>query len=251
MARSHEGWTGIFGILLIVVGVAGCGHRSSLLLERQARGPLAEGREIAQRLQWVLEPVTQTKTQDNVEVTVTYASPQYLNVFFSNRQVFGPYAGLDPYFSEQVVFYVKLANHSGKKIRIQPSEFVMLDERGNQYQALSSDYNTALAEAKAPLATMTRGVIDEAHPGYFGIGVPVGTILGKPQQRFALLTMSSLQPGYLHDGVVYDGLVAFWSPHQQTQHLRFVLSNMKTDFDANDWPKTVLEFVFEFAASRR
>jgi hypothetical protein len=50
--------------------------------------------------------------------------------------------------------------------------------------------------------------------------------------------------------VVYDGLVAFWSPHQETTQVILLLANVKTDFNANDWPQTTLEFAFDFTASR-
>jgi hypothetical protein len=232
--------------------IAGCGSRkSSLLLERQARGPMVEEQAVAQRALWSLDPATQTKAQGGIDVTVTYTTQQYLSEFFRNKEIFGQYAGLNPYFPEQVVFYVKLANNSNKKIHIEPEQFVVIDDKGNQYHTLSPDYNTALAEAKAPVGTLTRGVLEEARPGYFGIGVPVGKIIGKPQQRFALLKMSSLQAGYLHPGVVYDGLIAFWSPHQATQKVKLLLTNIKTDFNANEWPQQMLEFAFEFTASQQ
>lgn len=229
----------------------GCGRTSSLLLERQARGPIVEEKAVARPGRWALEPVTQTKAQAEIEMTVTHASWAFLNEFFANKNVFGQYAGLNPYFPEQVVFYAKIANTGDKKLRIDPDQFVLLDDKGNQYQALNPDYNLALAESRAPVSTLTRGVLEDARPGYFGVGLPVGKLIGKPQQRFALLKMASLQAGYLHGGVVYDGLIAFWSPHQQAQKLKLLLTNMKTDFDAGDRPQTSLEFRFEFAASRQ
>ncbi|MBI3087611.1 MAG: hypothetical protein HYY91_01805 [Candidatus Omnitrophica bacterium] len=211
---------------------------------------MVEEREVAQQIQWTLEPLTQTKTQDGVEIVVTHATWQYLHEFFRNKEIFGSYAGLNPFFPEQMVFYVKIANHSGQKLRIDPAEFVMIDDRENQYQSQSPDYSTALAEAKAPVGTMTRGVLEDARPGYFGVGLPVGKIIGKPQQRYALLSMSTLQLGYLYHGVVYDGLVAFWSPHAGAKQVTLLLSNIKTDFDANDEPGKKLEFAFDFAATR-
>lgn len=240
---------------LIVAGAvglaaAGCGGKtSSLLLERQARGPIAEEQAVAKPVTWVLEPVTRTESQNGLEIAMTYATMPYLNQLFNNRQIFGGHAGLNPYFKEQLVFYMRIANHSGKRVRLEPDRFVLLDDRGNQYHFLSPDYGTALAEAKAPMATTTRGVLEEAKPGYFGVGLPVGKIIGKPQQRFALLQMASLQTGDLYDGVVYDGLIAFWSPHWESQKLKLILGGIKTNFDAADLPQAVLEFVFEFAAS--
>jgi len=183
---------------------------------------------------------------------VTFYSHQYLlQQFFSDRKVFGEYAGFNPYFPENVIFYVKLANHSGKRIRIDPNEFVILDDRGNQYQTLSPDYMTALAEYHGAFATFTRGMLEEARPGYFGVGLPVGKMMGKPQRRLALLKQASLQSGTLHDGVTYDGLIAFWSPHEKVQHVRLLLANMKTNFAPNDVAQNSIDFPFEFTAKRR
>ena len=224
----------------------GCGRTSSLLLERQARGPIGEEHRIARQIKWFLEPPTQTKTQSGLEFAVTYASSEYLDEFFRNRKLFGQYAGPNPYFPEQIVFYVKIANLSDKKLHLDPDRCVLLDDQGNQYHSLNPDYNTALAESKAPISTLTRGVLEEARPGYFGVGVPVGRIIGKPQQRFALLKMSSLQAGDLYPGVIYDGLLAFWTPHQQAKKVKLLLTGIKTDFNAYDQPQVSLEFTFEF-----
>ncbi len=239
---------GVLAVVAICGAATACANRrSSLLLERQALGPIAEESGIARGIEWAVEPVTQPQAQSGLEAIVTYATRDYLTNFFQNKKVFGSFAGMNPYFPEQLVFYVKLTNHTGKKIRIVPNDFVLLDDLGNQYHVLNPDYNTALAEAKAPMATLTRGVLEDAHPGYFGVGVPVGKIIGKPMQRFALLKMASLQEGYLYDGVIYDGLIAFWSPHEKAQHLKLLLTNIKTDFNANDWPQTTIQLSFEYA----
>lgn len=242
---------GLSGVLaLTLVTAVGCGRKSSLLLERQARGPLEVEGGIASEIQWILEPATQQTSQDGLDVTVTHMPPASLQDFFSRQEIFGPYAGMNPFFNEQIVFYVKITNHSGRKIQINPDDFVMLDDQGNQYSVLSPDYTTALAEAKAPVSTTTRGVLADARPGYFGFSLPMGSFIGKPQRRFALLSMSNLRSGYLYGGAVYDGFIAFWSPHRNSAGLKLWLSNIKTDFDAKDWPQRSLELTFEFMATR-
>lgn len=238
----------IAGCCAAILLLAGCGgKRSSLLLERHARGPLAESASVAQRVNWRLDPDTHTQEQRNIEVTVTYASPAYQQTFFSDRAVFGAFAGHSPYFLENLVFYVKIANRSEKRILIDPTSFVLSDDRGNQYATINEDYVTALAEARAPMATVTRGLIEEARPGYFGVGIPIGKLFStKPQGRFALIKQSSLQRGLLYPGVVHDGLVAFWSPTTQAAQIRLLVTNVKTDFDSNDEAQASLEFPFTF-----
>lgn len=232
---------------LLVLG--GCGRRSSLLLERQARGPLEAEPGVAAQGRWALSPAKQAQAKSGVEITVEYAAPESLAKFFSNKAVFGKEAGINPYFLEQMVFYVQIANRSAKKVYVNPAEFVLLDDLGNQYHALQVDYTTALAESKAPVGTATRGMIEDARPGYFGFGLPLGKLFPKSQRRFGLLAMSSLQAGYLYDGAVYDGMVAFWNPHRQAKRLRLILPSFKTDFKPDDLPATSLEFLFEFNAT--
>ncbi len=247
--RDYHVEIGLGTTIVMLVAAMGCGaqRESSLLLERQARGPLAEERVGSRFIAPLLTPATQTKTNAGIEVTATYGSHEFLQAFFSNQQVFGSYAGMNPYFPEQLVFYVKIVNTSAKKIRLDPMDFALLDDRGRQYRVLNLDYTTALAESKAPVSTVTRGVIDEAKPGYFGVGVPVGKLFAKSQRRFALLNMSTLQGGFLQPGVIYDGLVAFWSPHSDASRLKLALINLKTDYTAQDLPQTALDFVFDFA----
>ena len=237
----------IMGLLM----VTGCtAKKSSLLLERRSRGPLEEEAIIAKPMVWRLSPVLQTQTKDGVEVTINFAPPTYLNNFFGNKKIFGPYAGANPYYPEHMVFYVKVANHSGKRIGINPNEFVLVDNEGAQYTTIGVDYVTALGESRRPVGTTTRTVLAGASPGYFGVSIPVGKLfIHEPQGPFALLKQSSLQAGYLYPDVVHDGLIAFWSPASDATKLRLVIANVKSDFDPNDFPKSSLDFVFEFDAA--
>lgn len=252
MTNAWMGWRrGGLWLSAALVMVAGCGRKSSLLLERQARGTLSGEPGIAKAVSWTVTPATQTKTQGGVTIDVTWASPQFLKEFFSRREVFGKYTGLNPYFAEQMVFYVNVNNRSGKKLLLDPAACVLVDDRGNQYRTLNVDYTTTLAETKTPVTTMTRGMLRDARPGYFGFSVPVGQLFvsEKPQRRYALLTLATLQAGYLYDGVSYDGLVAYWSPHQQARKLRLFLSDLKTDFTAAVETRAGLDFVFEMDAA--
>ena len=236
-----------------LVSLAGCGERiSSLLLERQARGPIAEEASVAKAISWHLVPVMQTELQRGIEVNVNHASREYLANFFSNRNLFGHFAGPNPYYPEHMVFYVKIANQSEGKIRIDPREFTLIDDRGNQYATVGADYVTAFAESRQPVSTTTRGVLEGANPGYFGLSVPVGRfVAGKPQGQFARLQQAALQAGYLYPGVVYDGLIAFWNPPSDAKKMRLLITNVKTDFDPDDLPGASLEFPFEFTAATR
>src|SRR3989338_5964334 len=242
------------GMAWVMIGLlcaAGCsGRKSSLLLERQARGPLDEEPAIAKPTVWTLTPVLQTQTKNAVEVTANFASWEFLKHFFANKAIFGTYAGKPPFYPEYLVFYVKFANRSDKKIRINPPEFAVVDDRGNQYGSVGVDYITAFAEYRKPMASTSRSMIESASPGYFGISFPVGRLLAqKPQGQFAQLQQSALHPGDPHPRGTDDGLIAFWSPTPKAAKLRLIVANVKTDFDANDFPKTAMDFVFDFDAA--
>ena len=64
-------------MVVAMAGVVGCaGRKSSLLLERQARGPLNQGQGVAAPAPVMLSPTSQTQSKQNVEVVVTHASPE-------------------------------------------------------------------------------------------------------------------------------------------------------------------------------
>ena len=241
------------GVAVMSIALSGCGFRtSSLLLERHARGPIVDNAAVAHRIDWKLDPLTQTLSQKNIDVIATFGSQAWMKDFFSNRNVFGAFAGANPYFLENLVFYVKIMNKSPQRILVNPTEFVLIDDRGNQYTPINEDYITAIAEAKAPVAVATRGMIEEARPGYFGVGLPVGKIVNtRPQGRFALIKGSSLQAGAVYPNVTYDGLVAFWSPSYQAGNLKLLIANVKTDFDAKGDAQTSLDFPFTFQVVKK
>ncbi len=74
----------VLGIAIAVL-IAGCGGRkSSLLLERPARGPLGDVRTIGQAMDLNLEPNYATQEAGGVEITVNQASWEFLKNFFDN-----------------------------------------------------------------------------------------------------------------------------------------------------------------------
>ncbi len=237
-------------ILSLVVAVGCANKRSSLLLERQATGPIVEEPLVAQRFAWTVTPVTQTKDKDQIEITVNHVPREDLKEFFRNRQIFGRYAGRNPYYPEHLVFMVTVSNNSDRKIGIYPGEFTLVDDRGNQYSAIGVDYVTASAKDRQSRAgNITRGIIAGARPGYFGMGVPVGSLIStESQQQFALLKQSQLGTGYLYPGVKHDGLVAFWNPSVTATRFTFWVANVKTDYDANDEARRSLDFTFSYEA---
>lgn len=235
---------------LLVAG--GCSSRkSSLLLERRTRGEIDEAIDAAKAVKWKFDPALMTLENAGVQVHVNHASWDYLVNFFGNQRIFGENAGKPPYFPEHLVFYIKVANLSDKKIRIQPADFVLLDDRGNQYSPIGTDYVTAYQEFRSGMRGATRGLLENASPGYMGIDIPIGRVLvSKSQASFALLQQSSLQGGYIYPGVVHDGLVAFWNPIPTASKFRLLITNIKSDFDANDDARQSIEIPFEFNVSK-
>ena len=249
MTRSHRSVI----LVLALLSAVGCARRASVLMERSAKGPVAAERELAQQFTLELAPTSQTIEHDGVELTVSFASHDYLKTYFQNRQLFGRDAGMNPYFSDNLVLYMRVANHSTQKIKIDPNDCVLLDDLNNQYQYLQLETITTLAASRAPIATFTRSTLQEARPGYFGVSVPAGAPLagfvGNSQQRYALLKQVNINPGLLYPGVVYDGFVAFWTPHRSATTLRAVWP-IKMELNANDEPQKVIDFDLPFTVQR-
>jgi hypothetical protein len=70
---------------------AGCG-RGLAMLERP-KGEVELRRPEALPLSVVIDPVTSSLSKTGIDVTVRYASPEELQKFFSNEQIFGKLAG--------------------------------------------------------------------------------------------------------------------------------------------------------------
>jgi hypothetical protein len=166
--------------LVLGLGVAGCsGKKSSLMLERRARGPIAEEPRIAKAAEWQLDPSTQTLAKNDIEVNVNFASHNYLKNFFASKELFGNYAGNTPYYPEHMVFYLTVMNRSDQKVLINPQDFVLVDDRGNQLGTVGVDYVTAFHDVKRPVATTTREMLGSASPGYLGFSLPIGKMFSR------------------------------------------------------------------------
>ncbi len=195
-----------------------------------------------------VDPTTVSLSKSGIDVTIRYASMEDLDRFFENKQIFGSLAGKNPYPPDTLIFYVKIANHSGKKIRVNPEDFVLVDNLNIQYSELSPDNLSAIYEAKANVWGFAKTTGDLA-PGPYGIPLKVAGSMGGGGGRklHYLIKQVRLAPGYLHPGIAYDGYVAFPRPHPTATSARLILSNVKTDFDPADVPASAIDFDFSFA----
>lgn len=233
--------------IVILLGVAmissGCG-RGFAMVERP-KGEVELRRPEALPLSVVIDPVTSSLSKTGIDVTVRYASPEELEKFFSNEQIFGKLAGKNPYPHETMIFYVKIANHSGKKIKVNPDDFVMIDNLNIQYAELTPDNISALYESKANVWAFAKTTGDLA-PGPYGIPLKVAGVAGGGGGRklHYLIKQVRLAGGYVHAGIAYDGYVAFPRPHPNATSVRLLIANLKTDFNAADEPVSAVDFEF-------
>jgi hypothetical protein len=238
----------IISLLIVILAIAGCSRKKDkILLERRALGRITDEPSMAKEVERELDPVFQTKTQDGVEVSIRFASREYQNSFFNNEDVFGDFAGESPYYPEHVVFHLSITNGSEDRILVQPNYFVLVDDLGNQYGPIGVAYLLAFAKFRTPISSLTTEALEDAHPSYMGIGVPIGKLVtGKGQRRLALIKQVSIRPGYLYPGVSHDGVIAYWNPATTSRRLRLFLSNIATDFDPNNEARKSINFVFDF-----
>lgn len=192
-----------------------------------------------------VNPATASLSKEGIDVTIRYASADDLKAFFAKKEIFGNQAGGNPYPLDTMVFYVKLSNHSGKKVFVNPESFVLIDNLNIQYSELSPDNISSLYEAKANVWSFAKTTGDLA-PGPYGAPLKVAGALGSGGARklHYLMKQVRLAPGYVHPGIAYDGYVAFPRPHPNATSVRLLLHNIKVDFNAADLPANVVHFEF-------
>ncbi len=198
-----------------------------------------------------VSPATASQSKEGIDVTVRYASPEELNKFFEDKKIFGPLAGKNPYPPNTLVFFIKLANFSGKKIRVDPNDFVMIDNLNIQYAELSPDNISSLYESKAGVWSFAKTTGDLA-PGPYGLPLKVPGALGagSGRKQHYLIKQVRLAPGYVFSGVAYDGYVAFPRPHPSSNSVRLLINNLKTDFNPADVPTQAVHFEFPFSVEQ-
>ncbi len=226
--------------------LAGCAH--STPPPRTLKGQLEL--EQAKPLRVILKttPPFAVLEKEGVEVTIRYASEGELDNFFSNKVIFDKYAGKNPYPEGTLVFYVRIANKSGHRIRVNPDDFVMIDDLGIQYVHLSPDDISAIYDTKSGDFWAFAKATGDLAPGYYGAPLRVATSFAGGGSRRAnyLIRQARLTGGYVHDQVTYDGYVAFPRPHPNAKQLRVILTNFKMALNPNDESTASTDFEFEF-----
>lgn len=236
----------LLGFLSAVLALAGCGGRMMNVERPKGQIELRSPETAVSVIR--LNPATASQTQAGIDITIRYASAEELDQLFSNEKIFGKLAGKNPYPPETLIYFVRVANHSGKKIYVRPEEFVLIDNLNIQYSELSADNISALYEAKAGLWSFAKTTGDLA-PGPYGAPLKVAGVLGSGSGRkqHYLIKQVRLAAGNVYPGVAYDGYVAFPRPHPNATSVRLFITNLKTDFNSADVPANALQFEFLFA----
>lgn len=198
-----------------------------------------------------LKPATASQSKDGLDVTIRYASPEELDKFFEDKKIFGPLAGKNPYPPKTLIFFVKIANFSGKKIYVNPDGFVMIDNLNIQYSELSPDNISSIYESKSSLWSFAKTTGDLA-PGPYGAPFKVAGAMGAGggRKQHYLIKQVRLAAGYVFPGIAYDGYVAFPRPHPGSGSIRLLIHNIKTDFNAADEPAQAIHFEFPFGVEQ-
>ena len=232
-----------FGCFLLLA--PGCGGGFATI--ERPKGQIEFRQPEVLKTSYIVDPVTASQSKSGVDVTIRYASPEDLESFFEKQEIFGKLAGKNPYPRDSLIFYVKVANHSGKKLKVDPNDFVLIDNINIQYSELSPDDISTLYESKASMWSFAKTTGDLA-PGPYGAPLKVAGALGEGSGRkmHYLIKQVRLAGGYVHPGIAYDGYVAFPRPHPKATSLRLVVGNLKTDFNPADLPGTALDFEFPF-----
>lgn len=237
-------------VVVVIVGSAGCASSSAQMVpRRETRSQLAVSSS-RQPIPFpeliILEPSSAVQTLEGVKITVRHVPHGELDQFFQDATVFGKNAGKNPYPRETIVFYVTITNNSGGKIRINPADFVMIDDLSTQYQYLSPDGLVEIVEVKGNVYQFAKTTASAA-PGVYGAPLSfAASLAGSNRWRHTLLRQVEFQGGYVHNGIIYDGYIAFLRPHQEARAIRLLLANIKLRFDPDDRAQQSLDFLFEF-----
>ncbi len=232
----------------LVFLLAGC--RGLPTMERP-KGQIELRRPEALLASVLLNPATASLSREGVDVTVRYATAEELDKFFENKEIFGSLAGKNPYPAETLVFFVKVANFSGKKIRVNPENFVLIDNLNIQYAELSADNISAMYESRANAWSFAKTTGDLA-PGPYGAPLKVAGALGSGggRKQHYLIKQVRLAAGYVFPGIAYDGYVAFPRPHPNANSVRLFIHNIKMDFNPADLPANAIHFEFPFTIEK-
>ena len=232
-------------VVLCLLGLTGCGR--SLVSVERPKGQIELRRPESLAPSTRLKPPTASLSQGGIDVTLRYASPEELEKFFQNTEVFGKLASKNPYPAETLIFFIRIANHSGKKVRINPDDFVLIDNLNIQYSELSPDDISALYEARAGVWSFAKTTGDLT-PGYYGAPLKVAGSLGagSGRKQHYLIKQVRLAVGYVYPDIAYDGYIAFPRPHPNATSVRLLIASVKTDFNAADVPGSAIPFEFHF-----
>lgn len=233
-----------FGLCGIVAVSSGCRGGFTPGIERP-KGEIEMRRPESLAASITVDPISSSLSKSGVDVTIRFASPEELDRFFEKEEIFGKLAGKNPYPEETLVFYIRIANHSGKKIKVNPEDFVLIDNINIQYSELSPDNISAIYEARTNVWAFAKTTGDLA-PGPYGIPLKVAGSMGSGAGRklHYLIKQVRLGAGYVHPGIAYDGYIAFPRPHPNATSVRLIIGNLKTDFSPADLPNTSLDFEF-------
>lgn len=239
------GWIRVMGVALMSIAVVGCAR--STPPPRSLKGQLELEQAKPPRVIIRTTPPFAVDQKDGLELTIRYASENELDNFFSNKVIFGKYAGKNPYPDQVLVFYVRVANKSGHRVRINPDDFVLVDDLSIQYVHLSPDDISAMYETHGDFWAFAKSTGDLA-PGYYGAPLRVAGEFagGGPRRANYLIRQARLTGGYVFDQVTYDGYIAFPRPHPNAKKLHIILANFKTALNAADEPTASTDFEFDF-----
>jgi len=239
--------------VFIVLTLTGCAAKTDFMLQRsKEKKKQLEPGVIEPSARYIkdlmLAPSFVNLSKEGVNIYIKYLNEKDLNDFFENKERFGKFSGPNPYLEDLLVFYVKITNNSGEKIKVSPESFVVLDDSHSQYSYLNPDYIMSLYKARSAMQSLTDSTKDFSPGGIYGAPVDVasslvGRRLGK---KFIQLKTVELTGGYIHNGVIYDGLIAFSKPSKRASVIRLKLSDMKTKFSMNDEALAEVEFEIPF-----
>lgn len=239
--------------IIIFINLTGCAIKSEFMLRQSKEKKLnldpSSIKPVARYMEGlILKPSFVSLSKEGINIYIRYLNRKVLENFFDNEKRFGKLAGPNPYFKDVLVFYIRITNNTGGKIKLDPKNFVLLDDLHNQYSYLNPDYIISLYKARSIVYSITKSTQELTPGGIYGAPVDVATSLtGRGlEKKLILLKTVELTGGYVYNGVSYDGLIAFFKPLRDSSKVKLKLPDIKTEFDVNDEALREIEFETSF-----
>ncbi len=190
------------------------------------------------------EPGTVVYQRQGMKVTVQFVSDEELNAAFpqhsdkgeasTNPYTYGNWVDSDLGYTPNrfTVFKVTVHNYTLPKINLNPSQALLLSDRGDQFHAY-------VGEAKE-IGSLSFEDYYRERMGSSGVEQ------ARYDERMGLVRQTLYVDGKVFKGDMKEGFLAFDPLNPKVKKVQLILKDFVLRYDANDWPTELIDLTFPF-----